>query len=93
MQVLITYEKFYRNRSLASIGTYDYDTLKGPIVYEALKPEDIKFTMLKGTQEDTAVGIMNFLRKDPKLKAFTHLMDNLPIYPLLHDSKGYLLIN
>jgi len=36
---------------LASIGTYDYDTLSGPIYYEALQPETFKFTPL-GKHED-----------------------------------------
>ncbi len=50
--------------------------------------------MLKGyredVKEDTAVGIMEFLRKDPKLKKYTKLMDDLEVYPLLKDSKGYI---
>jgi hypothetical protein len=44
---------------------------------------------LKGTAEDTAVGIMEHLRKDQKLKNFCALLDNLELYPVLRDSKGY----
>ena len=44
--------------------------------------------MLKGTKEDTGAGIMECLRKDNKLKAFTHLMDGFEVYPILRDSKG-----
>jgi len=35
-----------RRRTLVSIGTHDYDTLKGPFSYEARKPEEIKFIPL-----------------------------------------------
>jgi phenylalanyl-tRNA synthetase beta chain len=34
-----------------AIGTHDLDTLKGPFVYDARPPKDIKFKALKQTQE------------------------------------------
>jgi len=39
-----------RRRTLVSIGTHDYDTLKGPFSYEARKPEEIKFISLGNTK-------------------------------------------
>jgi len=27
-----------RKRTLVAIGTHDYDTVKGPFIYQALKP-------------------------------------------------------
>jgi len=30
-----------RNRTFVAIGTHDYDTLKGPFLYDARPPEDI----------------------------------------------------
>ncbi len=35
-----------RKRTLVSMGTHDYDTIKGPFRYEALAPEEIKFVPL-----------------------------------------------
>jgi hypothetical protein len=44
--------------------------------------------MLKGTKEETAIEIMDYLRNDYKLKPYCSLMDNLELYPLLRDNKG-----
>jgi phenylalanyl-tRNA synthetase beta chain len=36
-----------RRRTLCSMGTHDYDLIKGPITYTALPPKDIVFRALK----------------------------------------------
>ena len=33
------------------MGTHDYDTMAGPITYEAIAPKDIVFRALKQTEE------------------------------------------
>lgn len=35
-----------RKRSLVAIGTHDLDTLKGPFLFDARPPKDIKFKPL-----------------------------------------------
>lgn len=45
--------------------------------------------MLKGNKVESADEIMTFLKNDPKLKYFTHLLEGKDRYPLLTDSKGY----
>ena len=35
-----------RRRSLVAIGTHDFDTLKGPFLFDALPPSEIKFRPL-----------------------------------------------
>ena len=35
-----------RRRSLVAIGTHDFDTLKGPFLFDALPPSEIKFKPL-----------------------------------------------
>jgi phenylalanyl-tRNA synthetase beta chain len=49
-----------RNRTLVAIGTHDLYKVKGPFTYEALKPEDIKFTPLNQTKEMNGKELMEF---------------------------------
>jgi phenylalanyl-tRNA synthetase beta chain len=49
-----------RKRTLASMGTHDLDTVKGPFTYEALAPKDIKFIPLNQTQEMDGNSLMEF---------------------------------
>jgi phenylalanyl-tRNA synthetase beta chain len=51
-----------RKRKLASIGTYDYDTLSGPIVYEALPPDSFKFTPLSRKEVKTGREVIQLLK-------------------------------
>ena len=51
-----------RKRKLASIGTYDYDTLSGPIYYEALPPDTFKFTALGKNEDLTGREIIHLLK-------------------------------
>lgn len=80
-----------RGRSLVSMGTHDLDTIKGPFTYKALPPEQIKFKALKCTQEMTGPELMNHLNNDPKLKHFTHLLKDEPLYPIITDSNGVVM--
>lgn len=43
-----------RQRTLVAIGTHDLDTIKGPFTYDALPPDQIKFTPLNQTKSMTA---------------------------------------
>jgi phenylalanyl-tRNA synthetase beta chain len=38
---------FCRRRKLVAIGTHDYDTIKGPFIYDAKPPQEINFIALK----------------------------------------------
>lgn len=40
------------------MGTHDLDTVKGPFIYDARPPADIKFKALNQTQEYTAPELM-----------------------------------
>ena len=40
-----------RKRTLVAIGTHDYDTVKGPFVYDARAPEEISFIPLNKTEK------------------------------------------
>lgn len=56
------HQNICRKRSLVAIGTHDLNTIQGPFTYEALPPEDIKFTPLKQTKEFNAKDLMDFYK-------------------------------
>jgi len=78
-----------RDRKLASIGIYDLDTLELPIVYKSVEPTGFKFHPL--TMPDVAMTPAEILTGHPKGAAYAHLLEPLPRYPLLIDSKGLTL--
>lgn len=45
------HQNICRRRMLCSMGTHDYDTIQGPVTYEAHPPKDIVFRALKQEQE------------------------------------------
>lgn len=52
------HQNICRKRSLVAIGTHDYDTVKGPFIYDAKPPKDIKFVPLNQDKEYTAEELM-----------------------------------
>ncbi|VVT56332.1 uncharacterized protein SAPINGB_P004976 [Magnusiomyces paraingens] len=80
-----------RNRSLVAIGTHDLDKIKGPITYEARKPEDIKFIPLNQTKEMNGHELMEFYEKDKNLGKYLHLIRDSPVYPAFFDADGHVL--
>ncbi len=82
------HETLCRRRKKASIGIYDLDSVKPPITYTALKPEEIRFTPLEESKPMTAKEI---LTQTPKGVEYAHLLEGLPRYPLLVDSEGQVL--
>jgi phenylalanyl-tRNA synthetase beta chain len=53
------HQNICRKRTLVAIGTHDFDTIKGPFVYDARKPQDIVFTPLNKTEEMDGVKLMD----------------------------------
>lgn len=77
-----------RRRRKASIGIYDLGTVTPPLTYGALEPSRIEFVPLEST------GTMNaeqILSSHPKGRDYRHLLEGLPKYPVLVDSKGRFL--
>ena len=52
------HQNICRKRTLVAIGTHDYDTLKGPFLYDARKPQDINFIPLNKTESFDGVKLM-----------------------------------
>lgn len=80
-----------RKRSLVSIGTHDLDTIQGPFLYDAKKPQDIKFKPLSQTKEFTASELMEFYSKESHLKPYLSIIRDKPVYPVIYDSNGIVL--
>jgi len=78
-----------RDRKLASIGIYDLDTVTPPITYKSVIPTGFKFHPL--TMPDTEMTPAQILESHPKGMAYAHLLEKLPRYPLLIDSRGLTL--
>ncbi|CAL7934786.1 unnamed protein product [Xylocopa violacea] len=80
-----------RKRTLVSIGTHDLDTVKGPFLYDAISPKDIRFKPLNQDQEYTGEGIMNLYKEHAQLKQYLHIIKDSPVYPVVQDSNGIIL--
>lgn len=76
-----------RRRTLASVGTHDLDTVKGPFTYDARAPEDIRFVPLMQAREFGAKELLDHYR-DPQnvdgkhLRPYTDIIYDSPVYPV-----------
>ena len=80
-----------RGRKLVSMGTHDLDTVKGPFIYRALKPEHIHFVPLNREEEVNGDGLMSILKDDPKLCKYLYLLEGKEKYPVMMDSNGVIM--
>ena len=80
-----------RGRKLVSMGTHDLDTVKGPFIYRALKPEHIHFVPLNREEEVNGDGLMSILKDDPKLGKYLYLLEGKEKYPVMMDSNGVIM--
>ncbi|CAD7083828.1 unnamed protein product [Hermetia illucens] len=85
------HQNICRKRTLVAIGTHDLDTLKGPFIYDARKPEDIRFKPLNQTKEMNAVELMEFYSTHAQLKQYLPIIRDSPVYPVIYDSNGVVL--
>jgi phenylalanyl-tRNA synthetase beta chain len=79
-----------RKRSLASIGTHDLDTIKGPFYYRAKNPLDIEFAPLDRNVKVNGHQLMELL-KDTHLGPFLDIIKEKPLYPVIYDSNNVVL--
>eukprot|EP00123_Amoebidium_parasiticum_P000875 comp11790_c0_seq1/m.6396 comp11790_c0_seq1/g.6396 ORF comp11790_c0_seq1/g.6396 comp11790_c0_seq1/m.6396 type:complete len:591 (-) comp11790_c0_seq1:247-2019(-) len=82
------HQNIARKRTLVSVGTHDLDTVTGPFYYKALPPKDIVFTPLNQTECMDGVRLMEFYKKDLKIRQYLHIIEDKPRYPVIYDSKG-----
>ncbi|CAF0977682.1 unnamed protein product [Brachionus calyciflorus] len=84
------HQNLCRKRTLVAIGTHDYDTLKGPFIYDAKRPTDLKFKPLNQTVEVNGAELME-LYKDSHLKSYLPIIRDKEFYPIIYDSKDVVL--
>ncbi|RLE80505.1 MAG: phenylalanine--tRNA ligase subunit beta [Thermoprotei archaeon] len=91
-QIMNLQEKLHttycRDRRKVSIGLYDLSTVKFPIKYIAVKPEEISFVPLGETEPMT---LNEILSRTEKGRMYAHLVRGHDKYPLLIDSEGTVL--
>ncbi|XP_011494992.1 PREDICTED: probable phenylalanine--tRNA ligase beta subunit isoform X2 [Ceratosolen solmsi marchali] len=80
-----------RKRTLVSIGTHDLDTIKGPFIYDAMLPKNIKFKPLNQDKEYTGEEIMDLYANHSQLKQYLPIIKNSPVYPIIYDKNGVIL--
>jgi phenylalanyl-tRNA synthetase beta chain len=80
-----------RRRTLVAIGTHDLDTLKPPFTYFAKPPQDIKFKPLNQHREFVADELMQFYKCDNNLKAYLHILEEEPLFPVIYDANNVVL--
>ena len=84
------HQNLARRRTLASIGTHDLDSVKGPFRYVARKPEEISFVALKQEKKMTAPELMELYEKDNFMKQFVPIIKEKPKYPLIVDTNDVI---
>ncbi|OWF46695.1 phenylalanine--tRNA ligase beta subunit-like [Mizuhopecten yessoensis] len=85
------HQNLCRRRTLVAIGTHDLDTIKGPFLYDARPPADIKFKALNQEREMTAPELMALYSTDNQLKHFLPIIQDKPVYPVIYDQNGVVL--
>ena len=90
------HQNICRKRTYVSIGTHDFDTVKGPFYYKALSPDQINFVPLTENNGKSyeSKELLNFYREDPSakhLKPYTDIIYDSPVYPVVYDSNGTVL--
>jgi phenylalanyl-tRNA synthetase beta chain len=77
-----------RSRQKTSIGIYNLDLIKPPIMYRAVKPSEVKFVPLGFTEK---MGLDEILERHPKGIEYGHIVKRNPLYPMLYDSEDKVL--
>ena len=77
-----------RDRKKVSIGVHNLDAVNPPFTYTTAKPEEVRFVPLDCSEE---MNLQEILEKHEKGKAYRHLIDWAPRYPLLVDVEGNVL--
>jgi phenylalanyl-tRNA synthetase beta chain len=77
-----------RSRQKTSIGIYNFDLIKPPIEYTAVKPNEVSFVPLGFTEK---MDLNEILSLHPKGIEHGHIVKRHSRYPILFDSEGRVL--
>ncbi|HJJ55501.1 MAG TPA: phenylalanine--tRNA ligase subunit beta, partial [Methanocorpusculum sp.] len=73
-----------RNRKKVAIGVHDLDKIKGPFSYIAAD----RSTSFVPLDYDIPMTMDKILSEHPKGKKYSKLVEEYPLFPLIHDSNG-----
>lgn len=79
-----------RDRKLASIGVYDFDTVGSEIEYTTEDPKNYGFVPL-GSTDGRSETLRGILESHPKGRAYRNLLERHERYPILRDRSGKVL--
>ncbi len=79
---------YCRNRKKAAIGIYPLEKIQFPISYTARKPQEIVFIPLESTR---AMNASQLLAQHPAGRAYAHLLEGQPKFPVFIDARGQVL--
>jgi phenylalanyl-tRNA synthetase beta chain len=79
---------FGRNRQKTSIGIYNFDLIKPPIEYTAVKPKEVQFIPLGFNEK---MDLDEILEKHTKGIEYGHIVKKNAWYPMLFDSEDKVL--
>ncbi|KXT17889.1 hypothetical protein AC579_5901 [Pseudocercospora musae] len=85
------HQNLARQRTLVSIGTHDLSTIEGPFSYDALPPEEIKFSPLNQEKVMNGREMMEFYESDKHLSRYLHIIGDSPVYPIIYDKNRTVL--
>ncbi|MBU1205303.1 MAG: phenylalanine--tRNA ligase subunit beta [Nanoarchaeota archaeon] len=74
-----------RKRKKVAIGVHDFNAIKFPLVYKAVKPDSISFVPLDMTTE---MNLAQILSKHPKGRDYAFCLEGLEKYPIIIDAKN-----
>ncbi len=77
-----------RNREKVAIGVHDFDPIKPPFVYKAVRPEEISFVPLEKHRE---MNLGEILERHEKGKEYAHILEDKERYPVILDSDDNVL--
>lgn len=80
-----------RRRKLVAIGTHDYDTIKGPFLYDAVCLDSIFFKPLNKEVVMNGPDIFDHYSKDRKMKEYVNIVKDSNLIPLITDSNNVVL--
>mgnify|MGYP000595485563 CR=1 FL=1 len=81
-------ESYGRRRSKVSIGIYPSKKICFPVHYKAVKPTEVSFVPLDFTEK---LNLLQILRKHPKGRQYSWIIENFDKYPVLIDEEEKVL--
>ena len=81
-------QTYGRSRQKTSIGIYNFNLIKPPIEYTAVKPKDVSFVPLGFTEK---MSLTEILERHPKGIEYGQIVKKNPLYPMLFDTQGKVL--